>query len=163
MKRLNSALDQVRSELHYLEIWTPALAAIEIYLVPIGHSYGWKHNGRSGHISIPAVSLNRLAHRMFGIGRFIGLREILRHEYAHALADCHRRELIKDGDFTRTFGGAYDNTSMPYSMQPSERFANCVADYIRQRGICDDRQDDVLDEWFFVWEFVQRIRKRSRP
>ena len=67
MKRLNSALDDVRRELDSLDLWTERTASVEVYLVPAGVEYGLKWDGRDGAIDIPAVSTARLAERLLRV------------------------------------------------------------------------------------------------
>ena len=73
-------------------------------MVPFGFAHGWQWYGSSGDISIPRVSLSRLSD--IWTGGYTSLRDVLRHEFAHAIADTHRG-LFRSGDFSEAFGAAH--------------------------------------------------------
>ena len=89
LKRLNSALDDVRTELDRFGLWNARLADIDVYLTWFGGAYGYQFYRTTSQIEIPAVSLSRLWELM-ACGMPASLRDILRHEYGHAVADTNR-------------------------------------------------------------------------
>lgn len=102
---LKSQLDAenlaVAAELDALDFYDD-LEDVDVYLVSFGSAYGWQYYGSSGDIHIPCVSAVRLGDLLFGRA-CTSLRDVLRHEYAHAVADLHRG-LIRSRRFTEAFG-----------------------------------------------------------
>ena len=171
LDRLNSALDDVIRDFRHFGIWNDKLYAVDVYLVPVGYAYGWKWNGPAGHISIPAVSLSRLGSAMFGIGQKWGLRDVVRHEYGHAVADLYPN-LSRTSSFRWTFG-RYDHGKRlrayapehhvtPYaSTRPCEDFAEVFMFYIKTRGKLPSRFDTriIRSKWDFVSRYVKSIAR----
>ena len=101
---LDEANYRVTLQLRRLGLYTPAVASIVTRLVPAGWlAYGWKHRGPTGEIQIPAVSLARLG-ELFGHPR-VGLRDVLRHEFGHALVDIYPR-MFRTASFRQAFGAS---------------------------------------------------------
>jgi hypothetical protein len=140
LKELNRANRQVTGEMESLGLWHPRLDSVEVWLVPASPScYGW----HQGDIHIPAFSGAQLSDLLSGYRT--RLTDILRHEWAHALA--HRRpSLIRTRRFRETFGGPYDSTRAagkydpafhltPYAASsPCEDFAETFHFYLRHKG-----------------------------
>jgi len=160
MKRLNSALDDVRRELDSLDLWTERVAGVEVYLVPAGFAYGWKWDGRHGSIDIPALSTSRLAERLFGTGHYISLRQVIRHEYGHAIADLYRK-LTRNAGFGRAFGGSYDNHRIAHGDHPCEIYADTFADFLRREGSrpAGLKCPVARQQWRFVDSMIKAIRR----
>ena len=78
LKKLNSALADVRAELDKFGFWNPRLANIDVYLTWFGSAYGWQHYRRSRDIEITAFSLCRLCEAIPG-SESVPLRDIVRH------------------------------------------------------------------------------------
>ena len=76
------------SELDRLGFYDRHVQAIETRLVLFDSAYGLHRYGSTGEIEIPCVSLSRLSH--LWNGGYTSLRDVLRHEFAHAIADTHR-------------------------------------------------------------------------
>jgi len=165
LRRLIGAYRDVRREMRDVGIWTPAMHAVEVNLVPIGVALGWKWQGLHGHIDIPAVSVYRLAQAFVDLGSYRSLRHVLRHEFGHALADSHRSALVRHGAFRRTFGGSYDNRSRPYAQWPCELFADAFAIYLRGGGYRTRHPEAKAicgDVWRFMEQFITRIHDTGR-
>jgi len=118
LPRLRRALQRVSRELTSHGFLDEKLDEVEVYLVPFGTCYGWKWNERFGHISIPAISLDRLKDRL--VGAYTALIDVLRHEYGHAVADTHPG-LIRSRLFRRAFFAHYDNVA-PFDYEPDFHF-----------------------------------------
>ncbi|MGL5017190.1 MAG: hypothetical protein ACRDBP_03585, partial [Luteolibacter sp.] len=98
LTRLTEANWQVTAEMGRLGLWADELDDIDVYLVPISFAcYGWFKP--EGDIYIPAVNGANLSDLI--TGHHTRLTDVLRHEWAHALAD-RRPKLIESKRFTRT-------------------------------------------------------------
>ena len=102
MARLNRSLRTAIADFEACGLYTDELHAVPVRLTLAGRAYGWCWN--TGEIDIPAVSLARLG-EIFGRPRF-ALRDILRHEMAHALAHVHP-EVVDNAEFRDVFGAPY--------------------------------------------------------
>lgn len=143
---LERARAVVWKELEQAGLATPALARVRVTmpLIHLGERVGYYLPGTPGTIAVPALSLGRL-HEYRGAAPWTGVRDILRHEYAHALAD-HHPELVERAAFERTFGGPHDlgEPVEPYAFHshvsdyaasaPAEDFAETVMVYLRIGG-----------------------------
>jgi hypothetical protein len=134
---------QVTCELERLDFWSEDLDEVVVWLVPVSTCYyGW-HSGTPGSISIPSISLAQLGD--FFSGRYLRLTDILRHEWAHALADVHPG-FVECRAFVRCFGGEYEDPEGPEeydrelhvskyaATMPAEDFAETFHFYIRHKG-----------------------------
>ena len=140
LPQLTATNQQVITEMERLGLWSGALDDVDVWLVPVSFAcYGWY----LGHIHIPAVTGANLVDLL--IGRHTRLADVLRHEWAHALAGrCP--SLVENRRFTRTFGGHYespvpvreydpDHHLTPYaSTLPCEDFAETFHFYLRHKG-----------------------------
>jgi hypothetical protein len=172
LPRLNSALSDVIDDFIDLGFWNERIQQVDVYLVPVGFAYGWKYDGAGGHIHIPAVSMIRVAWKVFGIGGHYGLRDLLRHEYAHAVADLYPR-LSHSRSFLRAFGGSYDrgrpvweyhphvHVSAYAATQPAEDFAENFAAYVKHKGKLPTWFDypDIRERWRFIRAMLGAIKK----
>ncbi len=173
MPRLQSAADDVMDELDEFGLWNERLAKIDVYLVFVGSAYGWQFYRGSGNIEIPAISLSRLSTIFFG-GRRVTLRDLLRHEYGHAVADTNR-VLIRSRRFAAAFGTPHDS-AIPsdysedehvttYAAQDScEDFAEVFMFYLKHRGKIPSRFETrkIKRKWQFVDRLCQRIADGKR-
>ena len=172
LTRLNRAVYDVQSELTRLGIWNEMLYSVDVYLTPLHYAYGWKMDGARGYIGIPAVSLSRLPYELFGIGQRWGLRDVLRHEYAHAYADLYPK-LSRSREFVRVFGGSYDRSRRVRtfdpdqhvteyaSTTPAEDFAEVFMFFVKHRGRLRGSLDTsaIRRKWRFIGRFIKRIRQ----
>ncbi|HRJ72180.1 MAG TPA: hypothetical protein PLS03_08135 [Terrimicrobiaceae bacterium] len=135
---LDEANYRVTLELRTMGLYCAGMAQVITRLVPFGLSaYGWKYRGREGEIHIPAVTLARLG-EIAGHPR-VGLRDILRHEFGHALVDLHPG-LFRTAEFRRVFGGPVSNQD-PWEYDP-DLFISPYAATCPEEDFC---------ETFMVW------------
>jgi hypothetical protein len=158
---------QVTREMERLHLWSEDLDEVGVWLFPFSLTYyGW-HTGNPGYIAIPSVSLVNLGD--FLTGRLIRLTDILRHEWAHALADVHPG-FVECPPFVRCFGGKYREVRSPEEYDPSlhvtkyaatrpcEDFAETYHFYIRHKGRVPMR---LVGKSAIVrkWKFIDRIAR----
>jgi hypothetical protein len=173
MPRLQSALDDVMDELDELGLWNERLAKVDVYLTWVGSAYGWQLYRGSGHIKIPALSLSRLS-EMFLSGGRMTLRDLLRHEYGHAVADTNRA-LIRSRRFADAFGTPHDSeipsdysedehVTAYASKDSSEDFAEVFMFYLKHSGKIPSRFEtrEIKRKWQFVDRLCQRIADGKR-
>src|SRR5438046_3056841 len=122
LKSLNSALLQVQTELEKLGFYDEYVQDIDVYLVNFGHAYGWYN---PGEINIPEISLASLSD--LEDGPRMSLRDVLRHEYAHAVAYTHR-ELIRGARFSDAFGAAHSFDNDPGTGGVGDASIECECD-----------------------------------
>lgn len=171
-RRLDSANYAVTSELDRLGLYDAPMQAVETYLVPFGLAYGWQYYGDNGHICIPRVSLSRLSH--LWRGSYSSLRDVLRHEFGHALADTHRG-LFRSRRFSNAFGAAHNwNIEWEYhpdhhvttyaAAAPAEDFAEVFMFYLRYDGRLPARiaTFPIRRKWRFIDELREVIPNGSR-
>lgn len=108
---LNRALSSVQDELILWNFWTPKVSNIEVYLTTIGAAYGWQHYGGDGSINIPTISLCKLTE--YFRGEYASLRDVLRHEWGHALAFCHPA-FFHSRVFSNAFGSPHSSDQSFY-------------------------------------------------
>ena len=165
LRRLNRALAKVISELDDHGLWDDRLSKIDVYLVPIGGlAYGWCWYGASGDICIPAVGVARLSHYI--CGSYVGLADVLRHEYAHALAHTHRG-LLRSQCFREAFGASHDSNCSPCAYDcrfhfteygatdASEDFAEAFMLYLRHKGRLPKGHDTKAKR--AKWRFIKDL------
>jgi hypothetical protein len=169
-QRLNRALADVIRDFEHLGIWNDELYSVEVFLVPVGYAYGWKWDGAEGHMDIPAISLSRLG-AVMGLYPGCGLRDVIRHEYGHAVADLYPK-LSRSKAFRQAFGASYDrgarvtaydpekHVSKYASTQPAEDFCEVFMLYVKHRGRLPARFDTpaIRRKWAFVEHLVSHIQ-----
>ena len=153
------ANNQVTDELDHLGLWSDRLDKIEVYWVHVSWvCYGWY----DGHIYIPALTGPQLSD--FILGKYMRLTDILRHEWAHAVADRHPK-LIDTDRFERVFGGPYESSDPVHdydsarhltryaSSMPCEDFAEVFHYYLRHKGRLPLRYANkprIVRKWQFI-------------
>jgi len=160
LTRLNKALFRVQTELEKLGFYDEKLEAIDVYLVTFGGAYGWQEYGSSGEIRIPVLSWSKLLD-LFG-RPYTSLRDILRHEYAHAIADTHRG-LFRSCRFSDAFDASHEScvewefdpechVTEYAATSPSEDFAETFMFYVRYGGILPGRlrTPAISRKWAFI-------------
>jgi len=168
---LTQANNAVTHELAHHGLWDSALEQITVWLEPFSlRCYGWQSYGSTGDISIPRVSLPRIGDKILRRPR-IALRDVLRHEWAHALADTHRG-LIRSQRFSCTFGGSHDradavadwnphhHVSKYAATNPGEDFAEVFMLWLKHGGqiplrYCD--AEGIQERWQFVEELAGAV------
>jgi len=169
---LEHANDLTIDELDKYGFYDDHLAEVEVYLTLAGDSFGWQNYGGNGHINVPALSLDRL--RAFLGYERATLRDVLRHEYAHAVADTHRG-LMRARRFTEAFvrshasevGVEYDKAVhvTPYAAANSgEDFAEVFMKYLKHGGRIPKRfrTPGIQLKWGFVEALADAIRQGRR-
>lgn len=139
MSRLNRGLSHVRNELATHGLWTDALSEVEVYLTGLGIYYGYQYYKSSGQIEIPTISLSRLCDSLLG-REVVSLRDLLRHEYTHAVAD-NNRGLIRSRQFRNAFGTHHDDTESAF-YDPDQH----VSEYASTSASEDFAEVTALDE-----------------
>ena len=173
MPRLQSAMDDVVDELDEVGLWNERLAKVDVYLTWVGTAYGWQLYRGSGHIEIPALSLSRVSELIYG-GPRMTLRDLLRHEYGHAVADTNRG-LIRSRCFVDAFGTHHDSeipanyskdehVTAYAAKDSSEDFAEVFMYYLKHSGTIPGRFRTLQIErkWQFVDRLCQRIADGKR-
>ena len=161
LNALTQANWQVMEEMDTLGFWHRRLDDIEVRLVPIAFDcYGWFQP--DAHIYIPAVNGANLSDLFQG--QHTRLTDVLRHEWAHALAD-RRPRLVENRSFRMIFGGAYgrqepveeydpDLHLTPYAAaMPCEDFAETFHFYLRHKGRLPVRlrnKPAIAHKWSFI-------------
>ena len=159
LQDLCRANNQVTDEMDDLGLWSAHLDKVEVYLVPASWAhYGWYQR----HIHIPAITGAQLSD--FLAGHYTRLTDVLRHEWAHAVADRHPH-LIETLRFERVFGGPYesDDAVREYdadhhltryaAVNPCEDFAEIFHYYLRHKGRLPVRlakKPRIVRKWQFV-------------
>lgn len=158
---LDRANQQVTWEMETLGFWHRGLENVTVRLVPVSFNYyGWFLS--EGDIYVPAVNGAQLSDLM--LGRHTRLTDVLRHEWAHALAD-RRPRLVGTKRFCKVFGGEYDSpdpvreydpdhhlTSYA-ATNPCEDFAETFHYYLRHKGRLPLRlhaKTAIARKWDFV-------------
>ncbi len=168
-KSLDSAMSTVTRELDALGLFDDHLRSVEVRLAPFAPDcLGWW----DGEIRIPAVSLLRLG-EWFGYTRS-SLRDVLRHEYGHALADTHPA-LVRSWRFVEAFGAPHyaevgweydpEHHVSPYaSTLPMEDFAETFSIFVRRRGELPPHIDTAPKrrKWRFVRQLCGAVRRGIR-
>ena len=175
LKGLNSALSHVQTELGHLGFYDEWVQDVDVYLVNFGHGHAWYN---TGEINIPEISLARISDLEEGLR--ISLRDVLRHEYAHAVAHTHR-ELIRSARFSDAFGASYsfdndlgtggDDASIACEFDPkfyitsyaakspAEDFAETFRFYVKHGGVLPDRHRTpaISRKWSFIRDLASAI------
>jgi len=174
-KRWIVTLEMVRKELRIVEreyeklgLIDHKLDGVEVYLVPLGVAYGWKWSGKKGWIDIPRVSIHRVAGLMFH-GKTVSLRDVMRHEMAHGLADTHRA-LIRSRKYRENFVYPYDDNyrqiydpkfhvSEYAAKDSAEDFAETVMWYVKSKGVVPKRWvgSGIHAKYEFIRELSEAI------
>jgi len=164
LTRLNRAVSDVQGELERHGFYDDKLAKIDVYLSWVGLALGWCWYGTTGNIHIPAVSLGKVYDRVRGETR-TSLRDVLRHEYGHALAHTHRG-LFCSLPFKRAYGSHHDadvrwdydpdrHVSEYAATSPSEDFAEVFMLYLRHDG-------ELRRKWRFIKDLSGAVARGQR-
>jgi hypothetical protein len=170
LEQLNRANQTVTREMMALGLWTHRLHHISVLLAPRGVAHGWQWYEGDRSIRIAARSRARLKEALARKKR-TPLRDVLRHEWAHALASVHRAA-FRSRHFRAAFGGAhgwdfswlYDpahHVSTYAATATSEDFAETFMFYLKHRGQLPARFDTpvIRRKWRFIAALAQRLRR----
>lgn len=162
--QLKNALDIVQDELIEHHFWDAKLSKINVIWIPYKEAYGYQEYYKNGNIVIPAFSKSKLS-ELF-LGSYVSLKDILRHEYAHAFAYTHRK-LISSRQFKLAFGTFHDDldTSWVYdpkyfiseyaSTNPMEDFAETFMIYLEYSGKLPTKFNfPVIKQ---KWKFIKNL------
>jgi hypothetical protein len=163
---LNQANFQITGELAKLGFWNPRVWETEVYLVTGSiAAYGWYLH----HIYIPRVSLVQLVD-LFS-GHHTRLPDILRHEWAHAVADAGPG-LTRSKRFHETFGGPYDQHQKLFNYDPAhhvtryaaampcEDYAETFHLYMKHKARIPwhlARKPVIIQKWKFIDDMARRL------
>lgn len=164
----------VQGEYEKLGLWSEKLDDVEVYLILWHRAYGYYTENRAKYIAIPSLSRSRIIYLMYGRDNG-SVRDVLRHEYAHALADTHRA-LIGSRRYREHFGTTYkDEREQLYDKEfhvsdyaaskSAEDFAETVMWYVKGKGIIPKRWvgTAIHAKYEFIRELAEAITDgRSR-
>ena len=169
-KRLRQGISQIRRELQQLGFLSEGVRKVRVKLTPFGTAYGYQYYGSSGDICIPALSLSRFS-TLLGYP-YTSLRDVLRHEYGHAVADLHRG-LIRSKKFSSAFGSGHcfekreefhpEVHLTPYAAHsPGEDFAETFMIYVRTAGVLAacHQSKAIKSKWLFLQDLSKSISRR---
>lgn len=151
--------------------WAGQVPDIEVYLVTFSRgcvdSYGWYQ----GSIYIPRLSGAQLIDLM--AGHHTRLTDILRHEWAHGVADTFPG-LIDTREFKEAFGGPYEEPDRLHdydpalhvtryaSTMPCEDFSEVFHHYLRHKGRIPaylTKRPAIVRKWSFIQRMAERTAK----
>ncbi len=172
----------VQRELHQIGLWyeNSKLIHIEIYwasipIITLPSAAGIFTHGVSiidrmlgfekGHIYIPKLVLSQGFWQNRG-----SLRDIIRHEYGHALSHLYPELIVQSAQFENAFGGHYYDyyaSSMDLASyisdyartMPCEDFAETFMVYVRRKGIIPAALADkqLVKKWNFIRSVCKKV------
>lgn len=185
LPQLNRALSAVWQEMSALGFASEGVDRVPVWLVsPLGlfsartlfnSPYGFfDPSSRSGAINIPSISLSALGD-LLAARAYVSLRDILRHEYAHAI-EHHHRGLIHTSRFEDAFNSAHDDheeVEFDPATHVSEYAATCVGQedfaetfmmFAKHRGELPPRFDTraIRRKWRFIADLGKAVRRNQR-
>jgi hypothetical protein len=169
LEQLNRAHFHVLRELGALGLWSERLAQVEVLLVPFSWDcYGWQNYGSDGSICVPQLCVARVGDWWFKRKGY-PLRDLLRHEWAHALAH-HYPELISSRSFVRAFDGEHDgedsflfdpeiHVSEYAATSPMEDFAENFMGYLKHKGHLPQKWQtpSIAKRWRFIGGLAGKV------
>lgn len=183
--QLNRALRYVWDELTILGLATDAIDSVPVYLIsPLGIAsprtlfngpYGFFDPAtETGEINIPSISLSTLRD-LLAARAYVSLRDILRHEYAHAI-EHHHSELIHGDDFEDAFGVAHDvhaeaefdpeHYVSPYAATcvGQEDYAETFMMFVKFGGVLPPHFNTrtIRRKWRFMARLAKTLRRHQR-
>lgn len=172
LKKLEACNNSVIQELYDLGFYDDRTAQTEVYLTMASYAFGYQYYGGDGSICIPRISVSVLIDRLNGV--VTSLKDVLRHEYAHAVADTHRG-LMRSRRFSEVFGGPhgwdgeqdYDSKSHVTAYAASatgEDFAEVFYLFLKHQGRLPKRLNTpaISAKWQFLEELRQAIEAGKR-
>ncbi len=172
LKELSETNWQVTAEMECLGLWCRQLDNVDVWLVPLSFQcFGWFQP--EGDIYIPAVNGANLSDLI--TGHHTRLSDVLRHEWAHALAD-RRPKLVESKRFRSAFDGPYESSDAvweyhpdlhltPYAAaSPSEDFAETFHHFLRHKGRLPVRlraRAAIVQKWHFIHWMAEQISRTA--
>jgi hypothetical protein len=185
LPQIKRALTDVWREMKLLGLASEQVDEVPVYLVsPLGTFSRRKHfnapygffsgEDAAGTINIPSVSLSVLGDLLLG-RPYVSLRDVLRHEYAHAI-EHHHGEFIHCDRFEDAFGVAHDEHAeaefdpahyvSPYaaSCVGQEDYAETFMLYVKHAGALPDRFNTptIRRKWRFIRDLARRLCRRRK-
>lgn len=179
----NSAAKSVQQELYKIGLWyaDTRLYKTEIFwaqmpfvVMPIMAAGVFTHGTSSlqkfmgyavGHIYIPRVVLSQTLWQNRG-----SLRDVIRHEYGHAVAHYYPELVVESAKFEKVFGGNYysgepavmleaDYISEYARSLPMEDFAETFMIYVREEGVLPSSftNKKIINKWNFINDLCKKI------
>jgi hypothetical protein len=146
--QLATALDIVQDELIEHHLWDNQLSKIPVYWIPYSSAYGFQEYYKKGEIKIPAFSRSKFV-ELFG-GQYTSLKDILRHEYAHAFAYTHKG-LMRLKEFKVAFGAIHNDVSYNNKFEP-EKYVSKYAS--------TNSMEDFAETFMYYLEYSGRLPKK---
>ena len=146
--QLKTALDVVQDELIQHHFYDHKLSKISVNWIPYSAAYGFQSYFSTGEISIPAISKSKF--KELFTGQYVSLKDILRHEYAHAFAFTHRR-LMKSKKFRLAFGALHDDIKAHWTFDP----IFFVSEYAAQNAM-----EDFAETFMYYLEYSGKLPKK---
>jgi hypothetical protein len=177
LKKINAAILHVQNELYANGLWYEGspLTEIEIYFCSIPRIFlkgffmhetsKWDSfmGYKDGKLYIPKLSLAHLDN-----SKYSSIRDVVRHEYAHAFAHQYF-VLIQKKAFEIAFGGDYNSAykkEMPadayftkYAMEyPREDFAETFMLYLKWKGKLPKKftNKQLISKWNYVAHIIKK-------
>ncbi len=181
-KQTIAAVYSVQKELYSIGLWyeDSHLTETEVYWCPLPQikmydAFGFFFHGtnlidrmigyKTGHIYIPACVLPNLFYQ-----HSISLRDVIRHEYAHAFAHYYPELIIDSKEFEKIFGGHY-YSKIPSKMEhsayiteyaktlPMEDFAETFMVYVRRKGVIPPTltNTNLKRKWAFIVKTTKKL------
>lgn len=182
LPQFNRALRTVWQEMTDLGFGSRAVEGVPVCLVsPLGFlsartlfnsPYGFfDPSSPTGEINVPSLSLSTLGD-LLAARTYVSLRDILRHEYAHAIEHHHRR-LIHSARFEDAFGAAHDDEAelefdpeqhvSPYAATCAgqEDYAETFMMFVKHGGKLPSRFDTraLRRKWRFIAELARVLSR----
>ncbi len=182
-KQTTSAANAVQGELYSIGLWyeDSRLLDVEVYWCPIPSikmydAAGFFFHGtrfydrffgyEEGHIYVPSFLLIDIVY-----SRTFSLRDIIRHEYAHALAHYYPEMIVRPKEFKNVFGGTYYSVK-PSKMEdeayiteyaktdPSEDFAETFMVYVRRKGVIPTNMTNpkLKRKWKYISKIIKLVK-----
>ncbi len=181
-KRTNSALESVQNEFAKIGLWKEEslLTKVDVNWCPLPQvkmydAMGFFFHGtgffdrilgyKTGHIYIPAYVLTNLFWQ-----HCHSLRDVIRHEYAHALAHYYPNLICNSKEFEKAFGGKYYSYE-PCQMEreafvseyaktmPMEDFAETFMVFVRRKGFMPSNilNAKLKRKWKFIAKIIKQV------
>ena len=170
--RLYRVLRTITHEFIRFGIWNERLSGVPVNLSLFSPYYGWQAYGTTGAIHIPIFSLCRL--RDWCSGAYVSLADVVRHEYAHAIAHCYP-SLVRSRAFVQAFTASHDaevtvefidgfHMTEYAATSPSEDFAETFMLFMRTKGKLPRCYQTPLirKKWRFIRRLCRAIHSGSR-
>jgi hypothetical protein len=171
--QLKSALDTVQDELIEHHFYDIRLSKIDVIWIPYHTCYGFQKYHKGGEIIIPGISKSKFI-ELFSVS-YVSLKDILRHEYAHAFAYTPQ-SLIRSKLFKQYYGTHHDdyNTSWEYdhrffvseyaATSAMEDFAETFMYFLEYNGRLPKRFNYpvIKEKWRFIEWMRERMKEREK-